>query len=314
MVKNSNYVAVDIGATNIRVALGDERRIIVKRSEATDRLNGPEGVPRQIARMIRSLGAEPAAIGVGSIGPLDTKQGAIGETPNFAFKHIPIVSPLEGEFGVPVRIMNDCNAAVIGEHLYGAGWGLDNLFYVTLSTGLGGGAIVDGNPLKGKDGNAPEIGHLTLDPDSELVCGCGCRGHWEAYCSGANLPNYARILLRNRDLEGGLLLKMVGRDLGKLTSEMIFAAAKKRDRDAVFVVEEVGKANAVGFANIVNAFDPELITVGGSVALNNPEMVVGPIRNGIDRHLINRRPEIMMTPLGADVVLYGGLAIAMKLV
>jgi len=314
MVKNSNYVAVDIGATNIRVALGDERRIIVKRSEATDRLNGPEGVPRQIARMIRSLGAEPAAIGVGSIGPLDTKQGAIGETPNFAFKHIPIVSPLKGEFDVPVRIMNDCNAAVIGEHLYGAGRGLDNLFYVTLSTGLGGGAIVDGNPLKGKDGNAPEIGHLTLDPDSELVCGCGCHGHWEAYCSGANLPNYARILLRNRDLGGGLLLKMVGGDLGKLTSEMIFEAAKKRDRDAVFVVEEVGKANAVGFANIVNAFDPELITVGGSVALNNPEMVVGPIRNGIDRHLINRRPEIMMTPLGADVVLYGGLAIAMKLV
>ena len=309
-----SYIAVDIGATNIRVALGDERRIIVKRSEATDKMNGSEGVPRQIARMIRSLGAKPAAIGVGSIGPLDTKQGAIGETPNFAFKHIPIVSPLEGEFGVPVRIMNDCNAAVIGEHLYGAGRGLDNLFYVTLSTGLGGGAIVDGNPLNGKDGNAPEIGHLTLDPDSELVCGCGCRGHWEAYCSGTNLPNYARILLRNRDLGGGLLLKMVGGDLGKLTSEMIFAAAKKRNRDAVFVVEEVGKANAVGFANIVNAFDPELITLGGSVALNNPEMVVGPIKNGIDRHLINRRPEIMMTPLGADVVLYGGLAIAMKLV
>ena len=308
-----SYVAVDIGATNIRVAVGSREGIRVKHSEATDRLNGPEGVPRQIARMIRRLSVEPVAIGVGSIGPLDTKKGAIGETPNFAFKHIPVVSPLEGEFGVPVRIMNDCNAAVIGEHLYGAGRGLDNLFYVTLSTGLGGGAIVDGNPLNGKDGNAPEIGHLTVDPDSELVCGCGCRGHWEAYCSGANIPNYARILLRNRDLEGGLLLKMVGGDLGKLTSEMIFDAAKKRDKDAVFVVEEVGKTNAVGFANIVNAFDPELITVGGSVALNNTEMVIGPINKGIDRHLINRKPGIMMTPLGADAVLYGGLALAIKL-
>jgi len=313
MVKNCDYVAVDIGATNIRVAVGSQAGIRVKRSEATDRLNGPEGVPRQIARMIRGLGVEPVAIGVGSIGPLDTRKGVIGETPNFSFKHVPVVSPLEGEFGVPVRIMNDCNAAVIGEHLYGAGRGLDNLFYVTLSTGLGGGAIVDGNPLNGKDGNAPEIGHLTVDPDSELVCGCGCRGHWEAYCSGANIPNYARVLLRNRDLEGELLLKMVGGDLGKLTSEMIFDAAKKSDRDAVFVVEEVGKTNAVGFANIVNAFDPELITVGGSVALNNPEMVIGPIKRGIDRHLINRKPEIMMTPLGADAVLYGGLALAMKL-
>ena len=304
---------MDIGATNIRVAIGGEKGLKAKRSDATDRLNGPEGVPRQIARMIRSLGVEPAAIGVGSIGPLDTKRGAIGATPNFAFKHIPIVAPLEAEFNVPVQIMNDCNAAVIGEHFYGAGKGLDNIFYVTLSTGLGGGAIVDGNPLNGKDGNAPEIGHLTLDPDSELVCGCGCRGHWEAYCSGANIPNFARILLRNRDMEGDLLLKMVGGDLGKLTSEMIFDAARRRDGDAVFIVDEVGKANAVGFANIVNAFDPELITIGGSVALNNPELIVEPIKRRIDKHLINRKPEIRLTPLGADVVLFGGLAIAGRL-
>ena len=304
---------MDIGATNIRVAIGGEKGLKAKRSDATDRLNGPEGVPRQIARMIRSLGVEPAAIGVGSIGPLDTKRGAIGATPNFAFKHIPIVAPLEEEFNVPVQIMNDCNAAVIGEHLYGAGKGLDNIFFVTLSTGLGGGAIVDGNPLNGKDGNAPEIGHLTLDPDSELVCGCGCRGHWEAYCSGANIPNFARILLRNRDLEEGLLLKMVGGDLGKLTSEMIFDAARRRDGDAVFIVDEVGKANAVGFANIVNAFDPELITIGGSVAMNNPELIVEPIKRRIDKHLINRKPEIRLTPLGADVVLFGGLAIAGRL-
>ncbi len=163
-----SLVAVDIGATNIRVAVGGESGLKAKRSEATDRLNGPEGIPRQIARMIGSLDVEPAAIGVGSIGPLETRKGAIGATPNFAFKHIPIVAPLEAKFNIPVQIMNDCNAAVIGEHLYGAGKGLNNIFYVTLSTGLGGGAIVDGNPLNGKDGNAPEIGHLTVDPDSEL--------------------------------------------------------------------------------------------------------------------------------------------------
>jgi glucokinase len=308
-----SYAAVDIGATNIRVAVGGEKGIKSKRFEATDRLNGPEGVPKQIARMIRGLDAEPLAIGVGSIGPLDTRMGAIGATPNFAFKYIPVVAPLEAEFGVPVQIMNDCNAAVIGEHVYGAGRGIDNLFYVTLSTGLGGGAIVDGNALNGKDGNAPEIGHLTLDRDSELTCGCGCRGHWEAYCSGANMPNYARILLRNRGLEGGLLMRMVGGDLGKLTSEMIFEAAGRGDRDAVFVVEEVGKVNAVGFANIVNAFDPELITVGGSVALNNPDLIIEPIRRGIAMHLINRGPEIRLTPLGTDVVLYGGLAVALRL-
>jgi glucokinase len=305
-----SLVAVDIGATNIRVAAGDENRLNAKRSEATDRLNGPEGVSKQIARMIRSLEVKPKAIGVGSIGPLDLKMGAIGATPNFAFKHIPIVVPLEEDLGVPVRIANDCGAAVIGEQVYGAGRGMSNIFYVTFSTGLGGGAIVDGNPLNGKDGNAPEIGHLVIDKETELVCGCGCRGHWEAFCSGANIPNFARILFRDRDLGKGLLGKMVGGDLGRLTSEIVFNAAKRGDADALYVVSEVGKVNAVGFADIVNAFDPELITIGGSVALNNPELILEPIQRGVDAYIINRKPKIMLTPLGADVVLYGGLAIA----
>ncbi len=308
-----SYAAVDIGATNIRVAVGDEKGIRNRYSEASDKLNGPEGVPRQIARMIKGLVSEPLAIGVGSIGPLDVKAGMIGATPNFGFKNIQVVAPLAAEFGVPVQIMNDCNAGVIGEHVYGAGRGIDDLFYVTLSTGLGGGAIVDGSPLSGKDGNAPEIGHLTLDPDSELTCGCGCKGHWEAYCSGANIPNFARVLLRDRELVGSILQKMVGGDLGMLSSEMIFKAAGMGDKDAAFVVEEIGKMNAIGFANIVNAFDPELITVGGSVALNNPGPIIEPIMRGIGKHLINRRPEIKLTPLGSDVVLYGGLAIALRL-
>jgi glucokinase len=263
--------------------------------------------------MIRSLNTDPLAIGIGSIGPLNIRAGTIGATPNFAFKNIPIVAPLISEFRVPVQIMNDCNAAVIGEHIYGAGRGIDNLFYITLSTGLGGGAIVDGNPLNGKDGNAPEIGHLTLDPESELICGCGCRGHWEAFCSGVNLPHFARALFKNRDMKKSKLMRMIGGNLDNLTSEMIFNAAGRGDDDAVFVVGEIGKMNAVGFANIVNAFDPELITVGGSVALNNPDLIIGPISRGIEKHLINRRPEIRLTPLKSEVVLYGGLAIALRL-
>jgi len=206
--------------------------------------------------------------------------------------------------------MNDCNAAVLGEQAFGAGRGVANLFYVTLSTGLGGGAIVDGHLLNGKDGNAPEIGHVTIDPNSELVCGCGCRGHWEAYCSGANIPNLARLILRGRSIVGSLLHDTAGGDMSGLTAEAIYSAASMGDPTAVEIVEEVGRVNAVGFGDIVNAFDPELITVGGSVALNNPELVLRPIMAGIDRHLINRRPEIRVTPLGEDIVLYGGLVLA----
>ena len=307
-----SYLAVDIGATNIRVAVGDEKGLGSRLGEQTDRLHGPEGVTAQIIRMARSLGAEPDAIGVGSIGPLDLRRGYITNTPNYPFKGIPVVEPLLEEFRVPVWLMNDCNAAVLGEQVYGAGRGVSNLFYVTFSTGLGGGAIVDGHLLNGKDGNAPEIGHVTINPDSELMCGCGCRGHWEAYCSGANIPNLARLILRGKALESSLLYEVFGTDLSKLTSEMIFSAASKGDSLASEIVGEVGRVNAVGFGDIVNVFDPELITVGGSITLNNPELVLGPITGGIDRHIINRKPEIKITPLGNDVVLYGGLALAVR--
>ncbi len=308
-----SYVAVDIGATRIRVASGDEGGLRTKLSELTDRDHGPSGVPHQIVRMIRSLGVSPVSIGIGSIGPLNAKAGVIGATPNLPFSNFPVSTPLVNEFGVPVELMNDCNAAVIGENHFGAGKGIDNLFYVTLSTGLGGGAIVDGHVLGGKDGNAPEIGHLVIDPDSKLWCGCGRRGHWEAYCSGANIPNFARLILEGKSLSGTKLGELAGDDPARLTSEAIFRAAAAGDPNAVRVVSDVGRVNAVGFADIVNAFDPELITVGGSIALNNPGAVLAPIKKGTGEYLINRMPEVSITPLGDDVVLYGALAVAMRI-
>jgi len=309
-----SFVAVDIGATRIRVALGDEGGLRMKLSELTDREHGPSGVPHQIARIIRSLRVSPESIGIGSIGPLNAKAGVIGATPNFPFGNFPVAGPLAEEFHIPVELMNDCNAAVIGEHNFGVGKGIDNLFYVTMSTGLGGGAIVDGHPLGGKDGNAPEIGHLVIDADSKLWCGCGKKGHWEAYCSGANIPNFARLILGDKDLRGSKLGELTGNDPSSLTSEWIFRAAADGDPNAVRIVSDVGRVNAVGFADIVNAFDPELITVGGSIALNNPGAILAPIRKGIADYLINRMPEISLTPLGDDVVLYGALAVAIKIV
>ncbi len=306
------HAAVDLGATNLRVAIGDEKGIGSRLAEPTDRNHGPEGVAAQITRMLRSLESEFSSIGVGSIGPIDISSGDIVNPPNFPFKRIPVVKPLSEEFGVPVRILNDCSAAVLGEQVFGAGSGLSNLVYVTFSTGLGGGAIVDGHLLLGKDGNAVEVGHITIDPDSELICGCGCRGHWEAYCSGRNIPNYARLLLRGEEVKGSSLFMATGGDLGNLTSETIFSAASEGDALAMWVVEKVGEVNAVGFADLVNVFDPELITVGGSMALNNPGLILRPIYENIDGHLINRRPEIRITPLGGDAVLYGALALAMR--
>jgi len=306
------YAAVDLGATNVRVAYGDKTGIKKKLMRTTDRSRGAEGVAAQITRMIREFEVnEIDAIGVGSIGPLNLSKGCVVDPPNLPFKEIPIVEPLSEAFQVPVKLMNDCSAAVLGEQVFGAGIGLRNIVYVTLSTGLGGGAIVDDHLLVGKDGNAVEVGHLTIDPASELICGCGCKGHWEAYCSGSNIPKYARLLLGGREANESLLLQLAG-NLEGITTEILFAAASEGDALALRIVNKIGTINAIGFADIVNAYDPELITVGGSIALKNPILVLKPIEENIDKHLINRKPEIKVTPLGEDAVLYGALALAIK--
>ena len=306
-----SYVAVDIGATNIRVACGDGTGLKTKLQEKTDKANGAEGVPQQIIRMIHEIERDPIAIGVGSIGPIDHSKGMIINTPNYPFKEIPVTEPLRIAFHASVKIMNDCSAGVLGEHVFGAGRETDNLFYVTMSTGLGGGAIVDGHILTGKDGNAVEIGHLTINPYSRIICGCGCPGHWEAFSGGKNIPYYARTLLQGTRWRSSLLNDLCGGDTKEITAKMIFDAAHQGDEHALMVVEEIGKVNAIGFANIVNAYDPELITVGGSIALNNPDIILTPIEQYIARHVINRVPKIMITPLGEDVVLYGAMALAL---
>ena len=307
------YAAVDLGASNVRVALGDERGFRKKLREETERNKGAKGIAAQIIRMIRSLdGDDIAAVGVGSLGPLDLSAGSVANPPNMPFTRIPIVEPLEQEIQKPVRLLNDCSTAVLGERAFGAGRGIENLVYVTLSTGLGAGVIVDGHLLVGKDGNAVEVGHLTIDPDSELVCGCGCRGHWEAYCSGGNIPNFVRLLLRDRDWRGSLLHELSSGDPMAITTVNLFAAAAGGDSLALWMTRRIGEVNAIGFSDIVNAYDPELITVGGAVALENPDLILKPIKDNIDRHLINRRPEIRITSLGGEAVLYGALALAMR--
>jgi len=307
-----SYIAVDIGATNIRVATGGSDGLHEKLSELTETRKGADGVSQQIIRLIGDvMDGKPESIGIGSIGPIDMEKGEITNTPNYPFNYIPVTRPLEEHFGIKTRLVNDCAAAVLGEQRFGAGKECSNLVYVTISTGLGGGAIVDDHLLQGKDGNAPEVGHITIDANSDIKCGCGSYGHWEAYASGSNIPRFALKLMKS-SWRRSLISDLIGGDIDLLTSKTIYDAAKQGDEVALSVVTEIGKINAVGFANTTNLFDPELITVGGSIALNNPRLVLDPIRENIGKHLINRKPEIMVTPLGGDAVLIGALALAMR--
>ena len=308
-----SYIAVDIGATKLRVGRGSTSGLEATLVSPTPVEGGAEAIPRQIISMIEALGvSRPQGVGIGSIGPLDLSQGAIGETPNFPHNHIPLVEPLREHLGSPVTLVNDCSAAVVGEKVYGAGRGLENLVYITMSTGLGGGAIVDGHLLMGKDGNAVEVGHLAVEPRSQILCGCGGRGHWEAFCGGRNIPRFAAHLLSQTNWGEGPLHKATGGDPSKIDPPKLFQAAEEGDPYAQMVVQEIGWRNAVGVANTVNAYDPELITLGGSIALNHPRLILDPILRGVEEYTINRVPEIRITPLGHEAVLLGALALAQE--
>jgi glucokinase len=313
-------IGVDIGATNLRVALGTkDGRLLAKQTEPTNVKGGAEGVSRQIEAMIRRiLGSkispkELRGIGIGSTGPLDLKRGAVVKASNLPWDFIPLVEPLQEAFGVPVRLLNDCAAAVLGEKVFGSGSKAQNLLYITLSTGIGAGVFIDGRLIMGKDGNAHEVGHFTIDFEGKLLCGCGRRGHWEAYCSGKNIPKYVKYLIEEgeelspQEMSGSPLVAEVRR--GSLTAEGVFNMAKAGDSLALKIVERLGMLNAIGFGDAINAYDPELITVGGPIALKNEELVLPPIRRLVGNHTVNRVPIIELTRLGEDVGLYGALAL-----
>jgi glucokinase len=320
--KRKYVMGVDLGATWVRAALSDKMgRLLEKSRERIDK-SSEIAITNQIARLAESTlhkrGICPEyldGVGIASAGPLDLKEGRIVKPPNLPFEQVSITKPVTNKLNVPIYLINDCTAAVLGERRFGAGKGLDNIVFITIGTGIGGGAIVDGHLLLGKDGNAAEVGHFTVDSQERLRCGCGKQGHWEAYCSGKNIPNFIRMRveeIEETEVNQSLLLKNVEGDLSRLTSEDLFAAAKKGDALSLQLVEEIGGLNAIGFANVVNAYDPSLITVGGSVVLRNKRLVLPLIREKAKRYVTNRFPKIVATPLAEDVGVYGAIAVVLK--
>jgi glucokinase len=311
-VRKGYAFGVDVGATNVRVGVGDTNgRILKKIYEKTDKTHGSRGISQQIIRLIYTLQEETQTnilgIGIGSIGPLDLKRGAITNSPNIPFKFVPLREPIENEFATSIILLNDCNAAVVGERLFGAGKGFNHLVYVTLSTGVGGGVFVDGHLLLGKDGNASEVGHIVIDVEGRLRCGCGKRGHWEAYCSGKNIPNYVRMVLNE---VGGTerSLKQAKSAPQGITAKQLFEAAEHGDQLSLDIVDSIGRLNATAFASLINLYDPSIIVVGGALALKHDVLILNPITRYIPDYVINRIPEIVITPLREDVVFLGAIA------
>ncbi|MGQ9602215.1 MAG: ROK family protein, partial [Candidatus Bipolaricaulia bacterium] len=309
-----------------------------------------------LRRALQEVGEEVVAIGIGSAGPL--KAGSICNSANIKPVnlpddaegkplYIPLVEPLREEFHCPVRLENDCNAAVLGEVYFGIGKDVEDkrslhLVYITLSTGFGGGVWDGGHLLRGKDGNAAEVGHF-LVKEGGLRCGCGNYGCAEAYCSGTGIAKNARMRLLKEDLRpregyGSIILRLAReKALGPrfqvpgsgslepanlltcepsewqllefITAPVVFQAAEAGDRLAQEVIAEACHYGGIALADIANAYDPQAITVGGPLALEHPS-ILEPMRREMLRHLVVAPPQVLLTPLGAEAVEYGVLVLA----
>lgn len=322
MAKVGHWIGVDLGGTQVRVVLSDEDGSFLGKTVQEVNKRSARAISRQIVKLARFL-CETHKIdintvkgmGIASAGPLSQEKGELVHPPNLPFNRVPLTKPITEELDLPSFLINDCAGAALGERAFGAAKGLDNFAYITISTGIGAGVFENGTLLLGKDGNGHEIGHFVIDCEGRLVCGCGRRGHWEAYCSGRNIPNYVRMRLKDipeRTVRESLLFKRVVGDFSKLVAADLFVAAKQRDDLSLKLVDEIGVLNAMGFASAINAYDPSLITVGGTVILKNKKMILSPIKKHVGDYAINRVPKIMVTPLGDDVVLYGAVAAALK--
>jgi glucokinase len=322
LVNEKYLIGVDLGGTWSRVVLSDGKGNFVEKIDEKVDKSSPRAVSKQIIRLARFLcrkhGVDVAAlrgVGIASAGPLNQKEGVLVRPPNLQFKYVPLTRPISEELAIPACLVNDCVGAALGESMFGAAKGLDDFVYITISTGIGCGAIINGTLLLGKDGNGHEVGHLVIDYNGRLTCGCGKRGHWEAYCSGRNIPNFVKMRLKEmskKTVKESLLFRRMGGDSSKLTAADLFAAAKRADPLSIQLVNEIGVLNAMGFANVINAYDPSLITVGGTVTLKNRKMIMSPIRKHVKDYTINRVPKIRVTPLGEDAGTYGAVAAALR--
>jgi len=276
---NKYLGAVDLGGSKILsvIAQGDGRRLGEDR-RPTDAEAGQEVVLERIVSSLEEALAKAglrqgdlAAVGICSPGPCDIDAGVLSSAPNLpGWRDVPICRYVEERLGVPARLENDANAAALGEHVYGAGRGCRHLIYMTLSTGIGGGLIIDGRLYRGATGVAGELGHMTIEPDGPL-CGCGNRGCLEALASGTAIAARGEELVA----QGGSA--RLAQEEGELTAETVSCAADQGDIACQGIIRRAGYYLGVGLASYVNIFNPEVIIIGGGLTKAG-ELLLGPAR------------------------------------
>lgn len=305
------FIGVDLGGTKIYTALSDESGNIIKEIiKPTEASKGYEQIVEKIKESIRYVSSDIKdnkiiSIGIGSPGPLDVSNGLIVNPPNLPFNNFNIVDCLKDEFKLPIFLDNDANAATLAEYKFGAGVGTTNMIFITASTGVGAGAVLNKNIYRGSTSNALELGHTTVDYSGNK-CGCGNMGCVEAMSSGTAIKNQAEELLK-LDVETSL------RKYDLVTAKEVFIESSNGDKLASEVLRKSLGYLGVAVSNAANIFDPDMIVVGGGVSdggqivfdIINEEMKTRCL-SPILKHCIVKKAQ-----LGGKAGVLGAVALAM---
>jgi glucokinase len=313
-------VGIDVGGTKVAGGLVNQKGRLVKSLVVpTEAAGGFKKSFSQIVHLIGQLihhagGKEKVAgIGICAPGPLNPRTGLVINPPNLpGWRNIPLARLVEEKFGLPAKVENDANAAGLAEVLFGAAVGYRDVFYVTVSTGIGTGIIINKKIYHGKNGVAGEGGHVSIDYRSPYRCGCGTLGCIEALAAGPGMVRRARVKLEQEHTLPSLLRELTHGHLSRITPKMIQDAGRARDPVARAIIDETGFLLGVWLAGMMTLLDPEAIVIGGGVArIGKP--LFDKIRKTIPQYTINRlfasKTPLLPAKLQSNVGVFGAASL-----
>lgn len=319
---DARTLGMDIGNTNQTIALADASGdvLAIERRQA-DPERGAQGI---IAAVIEAadllLGHRPAreaglrALGVGFGGPVEMPTGVVRLSHQVpGWEGVPLKSLLEERFGVPVTVDNDANAGTLGELVFGAGRGLQDIVYINIGTGIGGGLVFGGRLYRGVSTSAGEVGHTIVVPGGP-VCTCGHRGCLEALCSGSAIGRRARELAEAEPGLGARMRALADGDVGGITGKIAFQAAAERDPGGRKVLDDTVEYLAIAIGNLLNLLNPQAVILGGGVP-EAGELLFAPLRERVREYCMEhpyRAARILPAQMGYDAGVRGAVALALE--
>lgn len=311
-------VGVDLGGTKIRTALatldGEVRaEVEVPTGAAAGYTRVLERIAGTIEEVRREAGfpGKPLRVGLGVPGPLNPAKGVVHVAPNLGWRHVRVGADLEVLVGAPVLLENDANLAALGELVYGAGKGVQDMVYITVSTGIGGGLILGGRLYRGAGYGAGEIGHITLLPDGPL-CSCGNRGCLEALASGTAVARQARELIGRGGGRG--ILTLAGGVIEAVTAKIVAEAARQGDGEAKALFDKAARWLGIGIAAVVNLLNPAVVVLGGGM-MKSAALFWGKLEEEVTARTLPGTREVLrlkVAELGGRSGVLGAVAYALR--